>query len=456
MNSRRPRKPRRKRGVVLTPHGLERLQGAIAKFEVQQNEGNRLNAEELSELTGVSPSSIRRMWAARDGLDQKTLERIFSTFELELTDADFQRLGEPDSEVMEPGEDSARPEAFRYPSGPLALDSTLYIPRSPIEELAFQEIDHTGCVVRVKAPPQFGKSSLLLRMLDHAQQEGYATALIDLQRIDDKTLSNPDRFLQWFSAALALKLGVEPDLETVWNQLVGSQLSATLFARNHVLAVVNRPVVLAINDITPVFKHYVTAQVFLPLLRSWHEEAGHDEFWQHLRLVVTYSTESYLLLDINFSPFNVGLPLALPEFTAEQVKTLAKRYGLTWGESEVEKLMALVGGHPSLVHLAIYHSQRGQLTLDELLQTASLPGGVYQSHLQQLFDLVKECPPLMEPLNALVESLEPISLDPALAYQLEGAGMIRHSPQGWQISRELYRRYLRQRLSAKSQDTETT
>jgi hypothetical protein len=420
------------------------LQQAIAQFEAQQKPGDRYSAETLSKLTGVSTSSIRRLWAARSGLDQKTLEQIFKAFELELTPADFLRLGESASPTMQRS-------VYRYPDGPLALGSELYIARSPVEELAFQEITQIGCIVRIKAPPKFGKSSLLLRVLDQAQQADYANVFIDLQQVPEPTLSNPDRFLPWFVAAIATKLGLQPNVASVWNELVGSQLSATLYMRNEILAASDRPLVLGLNDLTVLFPHTATAQMVLPLLRSWYEEAGHDDRWQRLRLVVTYSTDLYLPLDLNVSPFNVGLPLTLPEFSPAQVMALAQQYHLSWCDSDVEQLMQLVGGHPYLVHLAIYQVHQQQVPLDELLKSASTLQGIYQSHLQTLLALTQELPQLAEPLSMLVSSQQPITLEPLLAFRLEKAGLITGDPEGWQLSRELYRRFLQQTLFGNSQ-----
>lgn len=439
---------RRRRGVVLTTLGLERLQGVITQLAAQHNQGLTYSAEALGSLTGVSPSTIRRLRAAKVGIDQRSLQQIFSALALDLTDNDFRWVDRPDAELA--AEELAQPPssaaAYRYPSGPIPLASPLYILRAPIEQRAFQEITQPGCVVRIKAPPQFGKSSLLLRIIHQAQQLGYATALMDFQQLDAAILSDGDRLLQWFSATLALKLGVEAAPTAAWNTIVGSQLSATLFVREQVLRTVNRPVLLAINDLGRLFEYPATAQGFLPLLRSWYEEASHDDLWQHLRLVVTYSTDSYLPLDINYSPFNIGLPLALPEFTAAQVLELAGLYGLGWGDHEAQQLMALVGGHPSLVHESIYHLSQDSMGLESLLQTACTPQGIYQGHLQKLLAEVNS-PQWAEPLRALVMGEEAISLDPLLAYQLEGIGLIKGSANGWQISRDLYRQSLRQRLS---------
>lgn len=211
MNSDERQIIRRRRGVVLNDSGLERLRVAIATLEAQQNNGIPYSVEELSTITGVSPSTVRRLRAAKSGIDQRSLQQIFSALNLELQDNDFRWVDsqrdtrsesvpercanriDAGSAIEELANAPQSVTAYRYPSGPLPLASPLYIARSPIEELAFQEITQVGCVVRIKAPPQFGKSSLLLRILHQAQQLGHATAAIDLQQVGAEVLGNCDR-----------------------------------------------------------------------------------------------------------------------------------------------------------------------------------------------------------------------------------------------------------------------
>lgn len=269
----------------------------------------------------------------------------------------------------------------------------------------------------------------------------YATAQIDLQQADQATLAHPEAFLRWLSTALTLKLGLDLPSPHELNSLIGSQLSTTLFVREQVLTTLDRPLVLIIKHLDRVLGYANTAQVMLPLLRSWHEEARHDPVWRNLRLVVSYSTDAYLLLNINFSPFNVGLPLLPPPFTTEQVQALAAIYGLAWRGDEGDRLMQLTGGNPCLVHLAVYHLSQGQSTFDDLMQTASAQGGLYQSQLQRLLAFVQERPAVIAPLKALVMNPDPIPVEPLLAYQLEGVGLIRAVANGWQISCDLYRQY---------------
>jgi hypothetical protein len=106
------------------------------------------------------------------------------------------------------------------------------------------------------------------------------------------------------------------------------------------------PLVLVLNEVNLIFEYPKIAQEFLPLLRLWHQEAKQDEIWQKFRLIVVHSTEVYINLNLNQSPFNVGIPIKLPEFSLEQVQDLAFRHNLNWTDgTKAKKLIAMVGVH---------------------------------------------------------------------------------------------------------------
>jgi transcriptional regulator with XRE-family HTH domain len=424
----------------------------MAIAEVQENQGERFTVEELSERTGLSTSTFSRLWTSKSGVDRRTLRLLFSAFQLELQDSDIQQELEPPLPDLSPPVDpipASLSPPMKYPSGPVPLNSRCYIQRPGIDDRALQEITQPGCVVRIKAPSGFGKTSLVSRMLHYAEHLGYATVQIDLQQAETTTLGQTSSFLRWFCLALSRKLGLESKLEDYWDQLSGSKLSTTIYLQDYILTQVNRPLVLAINELNCLFEHPETAQNVLPLLRSWHEEAQQDELWQRLRLVVAYSTDTYLPLDINQSPFNVGLPLLLPEFTADQVEALASAFCQNWEASpgwkfapeDIHRLLTLIGGNPLLVNIALYYLCNG-MSLDELLQSACTPDGIYRSYLQRLFSQINQNPQWVNILENLTTSGSVgISLDPLLAYKLEGMGLIQPTVDGWRFRCELYRRY---------------
>ncbi|MBV8887478.1 MAG: AAA-like domain-containing protein, partial [Chroococcidiopsidaceae cyanobacterium CP_BM_RX_35] len=146
------------------------------------------------------------------------------------------------------------------------------------------------------------------------------------------------------------------------------------------------------------------------------------------------------------SPFNVGLPIELPELTKEQVQDLARRHGLDWSTQQVKQLMALVGGHPYLVRLALYHIWRQDVTLEQVVQTSLTSSGIYSDHLQrQLWHLQQE-PELATALAQVVTKPESVELDLVQAFKLQSLGLIHLQGNHAMPSCELYYQYFRDRF----------
>lgn len=107
----------------------------------------------------------------------------------------------------------------------------------------------------------------------------------------------------------------------------GSLVSCTTYVQGYVLAQLEEGLLLGLDEVDGLFEFPAIAHGFFALLQSWHEEASNLEVWQRLRLVVVHATEVYIPLNLHQSPFNVGLPIRLPEFTLEQVQQLVQAYG---------------------------------------------------------------------------------------------------------------------------------
>ena len=333
-------------------------------------------------------------------------------------------------------------EGFKLPDGPLALDSAFYIERPPIEAHAFAEISKPGSLLRIKAPRKMGKSSLLLRIGQQAAKLSYATALIDFREADSVCFASLDKFLRWFCSSVARQLKLKPRLDDFWDEILGSKVSCTSYFESYLLQQLDQPMVLLLNEVNCVFNYPTMAQEFLALLRIWYEKARYIQIWQNLRLVIVHSTEISVPLNTKQSPFNVGLPLKLPQFTVEQVQELAQRYGLNSLQPDsIAALMKMVGGHPYLVHLAFYHLVQRSLTLDHLLQEAPTSTGIYSSHLQNCWALVQEHPALTDAVNQLVTATNGVYLESSIAYQLDSLGLVKAQGAVHQLSCELYRLY---------------
>ena len=328
-----------------------------------------------------------------------------------------------------------------FPSAPVPFNSRLYIKRPPCEKLARAEIARQGCLLRIKAPQKMGKSSLLNQVIAQADSLGYQIAYLDFKDAVAKVFNSIDLTLRWFSAAICQQLNLPPNLDYYWDEDMGSKMSCKLFMESYILQHIDRPLVLTINELNRVFEHPQTAVDFLPLIRSFHEQSKRSTLWQKLRIVLVYSTDIYVPLKIDRSPFNVGLSLKLPQFDRQQVSDLAQRYNLNWQGKEVERLMSLVRGHPYLINIALYYLSQEIISLERLLLDAAKPTGIYSQHLQSYLILLQKDPRLMSAMERVVNSSEAIELDVLIAYKLESMGLVLLEGFSARPSCELYRLY---------------
>ena len=217
--------------------------------------------------------------------------------------------------------------------------------------------------------------------------------------------------------------------------------NCTAYFEDYLLPAAGSPLVLGLDEVDRVFEHPKIAEDFFGLLRAWHEEGKNGEVWKKLRLVVVHSTEVYIPMNVNQSPFNVGLPVELPEFNRQQVLDLAHRHRLDWGAGEVEPLMAMVGGHPYLVRLALYHIARGDMTLPELLRQAPTEAGLYRDHLRRFLWLIQQNPQLVEAFKQVAGAAGSLPLEPILSFKLHSIGFVNLEENEVSLRCDLYRQY---------------
>lgn len=317
-----------------------------------------------------------------------------------------------------------------FPDGTVPLNSPLYVERPPIEHRAYTEIIKPAALLRIKAPSKMGKTSLMLRILAFAKENNYHTVRLNLQQADNTLFSHLDRFLRWICANIAHQLHKNPRLDDYWDEELGSKVSCTAYLQGYILESLDKPLVLAIDEVNHLFEYGQISQEFLPLLRFWHEEGNNLEIWQNLRLIIVHSTEIYIPLKFQQSPFNVGIPIQLSEFTLEQVQDLAELHFLSHltndeDQKPLEKLMEMVGGHPYLIRLAFYHLYQDEITIQQLLEEAPTPTGIYHHHLQNHLITLQKNPNLAHAFAKVITADKPIQLETIIAYKLASMGLVK-------------------------------
>ncbi len=324
----------------------------------------------------------------------------------------------------------------------------IYVERPPIESLCYETLLQPGALLRIKASGLMGKTSLMARVLQQLVKRGYRTVPLNLHYADPEDFSSLNKFLKWFCISVGQTLEMPNKLADYWDeQFSTSKVDCKIYFEKYLLAKVESPLVLWLDEVDRVFPHPKVATDFLGLLRAWHEEAKIRPIWQRLRLVVAHSTEVYVPLKINESPFNIGEPIELPEFRPEQVENLAQQQGLFWNLTQVKLLMDMVGGHPYLVQQAFSHLKNNQsISLEQILQTAPTEAGIYGSHLRRYWCVIQQHPELAAAVKKIVTATTSVRLEPMQAYKLHSMGLINLSGNEVKISCKLYRLYFSDRL----------
>lgn len=365
--------------------------------------------QEIADALGYDAIYIRSIGA-------QIWKRLTKAFWEKVTKSNFQviiqhRLAEqsPSNRIKPVGSQRQDPTSCPGHIGPTETNQEdYYVQRPPIEKRCYEALGQQGALLRIKAPKQMGKTLLMTKVLLRAREQHYHTVTVNLRLTDGHILATLDRFFQWFCAVICDQLDISVDLAQQWKPNFGSSYNCTQFFNHSVLPKLDHPVVLALDEVDVLFEYPEIATAFLGLIRAWCEKAkqsdGHSDAWHLLKLLVIHSTEVYIPLNHHQSPFNVGLSIELPDFTAPQVLALAHRYRIMWGDQEVASIMALVGGKPNLIRLTLDWIMGTSAALDDVIENATTSTGIFHEHLRQQFRLIQKYPALIPLLQQVMLS----------------------------------------------------
>lgn len=423
---------------MLSDQGWQRLQSAEQLAFDRQNHGKPYTLEQLSQLTQLSPNTLTKVRHRQKLVDFQSLVIYFQTFGLKLGEGDYF------SPAHQAGDFIDRNRLVNPPRGPLAIDSLFYIYRPPIEINCLEEVIKPGSLVRIKAPRQYGKTSLIARTLNDLADRKFRTAVVNLQGADHQVLSNLEWFLKWFCASAAKSLGLPDQLADRWDSMFGMSYACSEYFESYLLAESDAPLVLVIDDLDTLFGYPELATDFFGLVRSWYEQGRYllenRSIWHRLHIVIIHSTEVWLPLNLNQSPFNVGLLLELPAFQLEQVSELAGRYGLQPVDDYASEILRSLGGNPFLSQLGLSHLSTTQTSLASFVQNAAAPDGIFSSYLQRLLTVLEE-QDLVKTVAQLVRSPNGLELPHSTAFRLQGLGLVTFEKHLAFPSCELFRQF---------------
>lgn len=346
----------------------------------------------------------------------------------------------PVEDIAEQPLPAASPE---LPEGQVELASRLYVQRPPIEDRCFEAIAKPGALIRIKAPRQMGKTSLMARILHQAEQQGDCTVALSFELASQQSFSDPDRFMKWFCASVCRELKIPVKIQDYWEDYLDSNTNCSKYFEEYIFSQIPSSLTLGLDEVDRVFQYPDLYPDFFGLLRALHEKSKVSRLWKRLRLVVVHSTEAYIPLPVTQSPFNVGLAIDLPEFTSQQVQHLAQQHHLNWSEAEAQQLMHLIGGHPFLTRLALYHITQKDVTLAQLSTNATNPMGIFADHLRRYEIVLSRYPELAVQMQDVVNADTPIQLQIVPKYKLLAMGLVKLQADKVVPRCDLYRQYFR-------------
>ncbi|BAY25218.1 hypothetical protein NIES2100_50240 [Calothrix sp. NIES-2100] len=331
------------------------------------------------------------------------------------------------------------------PEGSVPLNSAFYIKTPAIESDCANEILYPGALIRVKAPQQWGKTSLILRIIYLAEQQSYQTTYINFFETENNSFTNLDKFLQWFCLSITNGLDLEDKLSDYWRASNPAKINCTNYFQRYLLAEINNPLLLALDNVDLIFEYPEIASEFFGLLRSWYDKSRTKPIWEKLRLVISHSHR--VDSSLHQSPLsNAGLIIELKDFTKPQIRDLVQRHRLNWTEKEIESLMAMVGGHPYLLRLGLHRIARQELTLQELLEKAPTDEGLYGNHLRKHLSKLRQNPELHTAMRNVVNANNSVMIGADIADQLRSMGLVKFTDNCVLPVSDMYRLYFRKHL----------
>lgn len=383
------------------------------------------------------------LWTSLD--DESTVfKQMIQAVESGQNDTDNRDTPADESEVIK--SELPVPNApLEFPGGTIKLDSTYYIERKG-EEGFKHEIVKEGALLRIKGPRQFGKTSLLSRIIHLAGQNNHAVVPLSFQQISTNKIEDLDRLLIQLCVHATRKLGLSNRIKEFWDdEFMDIKMKCTAYFEEYLLPESQKPVVLALDEADRVFEFSEVSAEFFSMLRFWHEERNINPLWNNLKLAVSHSTEAYLAIDkMNQSPFNIGIERELVEFDAEQVSDFAIRHGLKFSDKQIGKLMEMIGGHPYLTHKALYVIATGEYTFREFLKKAPTDDGPFSDHLRRHHWNLSKNPVFKQAMKAVAQNN---AYDNVLVCnKLRAAGLIKGTTPEVSPSFKLYQIYFGRKL----------
>jgi CHAT domain-containing protein/tetratricopeptide (TPR) repeat protein len=232
--------------------------------------------------------------------------------------------------------------------GTVQAGGGVYIPRKADEELFTNCLE--GHFTYVLTARQLGKSSLMESTARRLAAGGRRSVRIDLSKIGVKVDAEA-----WYVGILYeiwKQLGLPTNALKWWKEHKDLSVTQrlTLFFETVVLTEVTESVVVFIDEIDTTLNLDFTDDFFTTVRYMHNARAQMPVFRRISFVLIGVATPSDLIQDPRRTPFNIGHPVSLTDFTLEEASPLAKGLGLPNAQAMqvMNWVLNSTGGHPYL------------------------------------------------------------------------------------------------------------
>ncbi len=307
----------------------------------------------LSAQAAISIDNSRLYETLEQRVEERTRELSQTLDVLQATQAEL--IFEND--LLKNNEESS---SFDYQvGGSLAMDSPTYVVRSADRNL-YQALKQ-GEFCYILNARQMGKSSLMVRMMNHLNHEGFSCGAIDMTRIGSENVT-PEQWYKGVAIELWRSFGLlrKVKLKNWWEERkdISPVQRLSQFIEEVLLVSVaseenSNPnsIVVFIDEIDCVLGLDFSVNDFFALIRSCYNQRTLDPNYQRLTFALFgVATPTDLISDRRKTPFNIGQAIQLEGFKEHEAQPLL--YGLTDKVNNpqvlLKELLNWTGGQPFL------------------------------------------------------------------------------------------------------------